>query len=226
MKILKVVAKAAKKAEVLIYDIIGDGMFGGVSAKNFAKDLAELGKLDEINVRINSPGGNVFDAVAIHNTLRKNGARVLIDIDGLAASAATIVVMAGHEIRAANNSMLMIHEPWIMTMGSAHELRESADILDKIRGTILDTYVARTGAPEKKISDMMLAETWFTAAEAQELGFVDKVTEELKVAACISAEMASRFKHLPEALSPAAQFQATPNKKMELMRASLRARSL
>jgi ATP-dependent Clp endopeptidase proteolytic subunit ClpP len=222
-------AKDKKKAEVLIYEEIGESWFGGLSAKHFAEELAKLGKLDEINVRINSIGGSVFDGIAIYNTLRANGAKIVVDVDGLAASIASVIVMAGDDRRAAANSMFMIHDPWIMTMGTAAELRTQADLLDKIRGTLLDTYVRRGGGDETKISDMMAAETWFTAIEAQDLGFVHEITEDLKIAAGVRPEILAKFKHAPEslrALAVEAAFTPTPNEKIQQMRAKLNARRL
>lgn len=224
-------AKGTKKAEVLIYEDIGDSWFGGMSAKRFAEDLAKLGKLDEINVRINSPGGSVFDGIAIYNTLRSNGARVVVDVDGLAASIASVIAMAGDTRRAAANSMFMIHDPWIMTAGTAADLREQAELLDKIRGTLLDTYVRRTGADETTLSDMMREETWFTADEAKELGFVSEITDELKIAAGYSPEIMAKYKHVPESLrnlvaAGVAAFTPAPNEKLQRMRASLNAKRL
>ena len=158
----------------------------------------ENGKLTEINVRINSAGGSVFDGVAIYNTLKKHAARITIDIDGLAASIASIVAMAGDEVRAAENSMLMIHDPWLVTSGSAGELRETAELLDKVRGQLLDTYTKRTGADEETISQMMTDETWMTASEAMDIGLIDSVTDEMQMAAHYDL---TKFKHPPKNLA-------------------------
>jgi ATP-dependent Clp protease protease subunit len=189
-------AKGKDAAEVLIYEDIGEGWFGGVSAKGFADDLKALGDgIKTINVRINSAGGSVFDGVAIYNTLRKHGARIEVDIDGMALSIASVIAMAGDEIRMAENALFMIHDPWTMTWGNAGELREQADLLDKIKGTLVDTYVARSGRSAAEVSDWMAAETWMTAQEAQERGFVNSITGALKMAAKFDA---SRFKNPPK----------------------------
>ncbi|MFV9616170.1 MAG: head maturation protease, ClpP-related, partial [Gammaproteobacteria bacterium] len=174
---------------------IGDGWMGGLSAKRFADELNALGKLTEINVRINSPGGSVFDGVAIYNTLVKNGANIIVDIDGLAASISSVIAMAGNEIRIASNALLMIHDPWGVFAGNADELRRQAELMDKVKGTLLDTYMNRAKASKKDVEQMMKDETWMTADEALENGFVDSVTDEMKMAAHFDLK---RFKHPPK----------------------------
>ena len=168
-------------AEITIYDDIGAGWFGGISADDFAKDLKALGKVDTLNVYINSAGGNVFDGVTIYNTLKRNPAKVVVNVDGLAASIASIIAMAGDEIIMAENAFMMIHDPWSVAAGSADDMREMADTMDKVRGQLLDTYVKRSGTDETVISDMMTAETWLTASEAQEYGLADTVGESLQI---------------------------------------------
>lgn len=189
--------KGDKTAEVLIYDTIGAGWMGGISAQDFAKDLKALGDLDTIYVRINSEGGSVFDGIAIYNTLIANKAKVTVDIDGLAASIASIIAMAGDTIRMANNALFMVHDPWTFAMGSADELRDQADLLDKVRDQLVTTYVSRSSIDADKVSALMADETWMSSQEALDHGLIDEVTEEIKMAACIHRE---RFKHAPESL--------------------------
>lgn len=231
----KIKAKGKKKAEVLIYEDIGDSMFGGMSAKRFADELKEHGPLDEINVRINSFGGSVFDGVAIYNTLRSSGAKIIVDVDGVAASIASIIAMAGDVRRTASNSMWMIHDPWIFTAGTADELRKQAELLDSVRGTLLETYVSRSGADEKTVSDMMKEETWLTADKVKELGFVTEITGELAVAASGNSEIRGHYKYVPECLgklvaasapAPVAAdpFVPQPNNNVISMRARVAAR--
>lgn len=197
---MKINNKGNGKAEILIYEDIGEGWMGGLSAKRFADDLKALGKLTEINVRINSPGGSVFDGVAIYNTLRKNGARIIVDIDGLAASIASIIAMAGHEINMASNAFMMIHDPWGLFAGNADELREQADLLDKVRGTLVDTYVGQAGEEKRNdIDEMMRAETWMTASEAEEHGLIHSITDEMQMAAHVDNSK-FKYKHIPEAM--------------------------
>ena len=149
-------------AEVLIYDEIGAY---GVSAKGF---LAELGALSEgaaIDLRLNSPGGSVFDAVAIHNALTRHAGSVTVWIDGIAASAASYVAMAGDEIVIPENAFLMIHDPSGLVVGTAADMREMAGTLDKIAAGMMRGYAARSGKPEDEIAALMAAETWFDGAE-------------------------------------------------------------
>lgn len=192
-------AKSSRKAEVLIYQDIGDGWVGGISAKRFADDLAKLGAMDEINIRVNSNGGSVFDGVAIFNTLKKNPARIVVDVDGIAASIASIICMAGDEIRMAANSFLMIHNPWIVASGTAGELRNIAARMDKVRETMLDTYANRPKTTRSKVSEWMNAETWFTADEALAAGLIDGVSQELKMAALSWFDL-SRYRNPPKQL--------------------------
>ena len=189
---MKIINKGNKKAEVLIYEDIGDGWMGGLSAKRFADDLNALGKLTEINVRINSPGGSVFDGIAIYNTLIKNGAKIIVDIDGLAASISSVIAMAGNEIRMASNALFMIHDPWGVFAGNADELRTQAELLDKVQGTLVDTYLNKATASKADIEQMMASETWMTADEALDHGFIDSISDEMQMAAHFDLK---RFKH-------------------------------
>ena len=188
-----------KKAEILIYDEIGDSYFGGLSAKQFITDLGKLPEVDIVNIRIHSEGGSVFEGINIYNAIKRMPARIEVDIDGLAASIASVIAMAGDEIRMAENSFMMIHDPWMFTGGTADELRGSADQLDQVRDVLMKTYVKRTGRDEEKISDMMAAETWMNAEEALEMGFIDSITGGMKMAAKVNHP--DRYKHVPEFLA-------------------------
>lgn len=192
--------KAAAKdtAEVWLYDVIGDS-WEGTTGKQFATDLKALGDVKTLNIFINSPGGSVFDGVAIYNVLRRHKARKVVQIDGIAASIASVIAMAGDEIRIALNGMMMIHDPWSIAIGTAEDFRKSADALDKVRESILNTYVERATATEDDLSAWMTAETWFTAEEAVDAGLADDVTDEVAMAAFAGLDV-SAFKHPPEAL--------------------------
>lgn len=183
-----------ESAEILLYEDIG-GWFG-ITADMFVKEIKSLGKISNINLRINSNGGNVFDGLAIHNYLKSHEARVTVDVDGLAASIASIIAMAGDEVRMADNAWMMIHDPWIVTGGTADELRQTADTMDGVRETLLDTYANKAGNRDE-ISDMMREETWLNAQAAEELGLIDSVTGSMKIAASVHKEW---FKHAPEEL--------------------------
>lgn len=188
---------AQKTLEIFIYDDIGANWFGeGITADRFVKDLKDAGDVKLINLRINSAGGSVTDGNAIYNALKRNSARKEVDIDGMALSIASIIAMAGDEVRMAANAMFMIHDPWGIVMGSAEALRKEADIMDKFKDGLVNTYVGKTGLKASDVSKMMTEETWFTAAEAAQQGFVDRVTDEVKVAAHVDLK-ARGFKNIP-----------------------------
>lgn len=190
--------------EIFLYDEIGDP-WDGTTAKGFAEDLKGLGDLRVLNVFINSPGGFVFDGVAIYNQLKRHKARKVVQIDGIAASIASVIAMAGDEIAIAANGMMMIHDPWAFAMGTATEMRKMADSLDKVRDSILGTYVRRTGADEERIVAMMAEETWFDAEDALELGFADKITDEVAIAAKAKGFDLSKYRNAPAELLKAAE---------------------
>src|SRR5258707_608582 len=120
------------RGEIWLYDQVGEGWFGGMSAKTFVAEVQKLGKVDLINLHINSPGGSVFDGVAIYNNLKSHPARIEVDVDGVAASIASVIAMAGDEIRMAANAMMMIHNAMGMTFGDAEDMRKTADLLDQL----------------------------------------------------------------------------------------------
>ncbi|WP_438362797.1 head maturation protease, ClpP-related [Nioella halotolerans] len=186
-------------AEVLIYDEIGAY---GVSAKGF---LAELGALPDdaaIDLRLNSPGGSVFDAVAIHNALSRHSGPVTVWIDGIAASAASYIAMAGDAIVMPENAFLMIHDPSGLVMGMAADMREMAGTLDKIAAGMTRGYAARSGKTEDEIAALMAAETWFSAAEALEVGLATQLAEPVRIAASFDI---GRFRNAPPELVEAVE---------------------
>ncbi len=170
-------------AEILIYGEIGLDWFDeGISAESLVKELAEL-DVATLDVRINSVGGQVFEGLAIFNALDRHPAKVTTHIDGMAASIASIVALAGDTVRIAENAFMMIHNAHGFSVGNALDMRRMADILEKLDGSLADTYVAKTGKSSKVIRAMMDEETWFNAAEALEAGMVDEVVEAMDVAA-------------------------------------------
>jgi len=160
-----------EEATVYLFDEIS---WFGVSADKFVKELQNI-TAGTIHVRINSPGGSVFDGTAIYNALKQHSARVIIHVDGLAASIASVIVMAGDEVVMGEGSYLMVHEPWSIMIGTADDFRQEADLLDKVGGTISGIYQGKTGKDAQEINDMMAAETWLTADEAVAMGFADRV---------------------------------------------------
>lgn len=189
------------KATVLIYEQIGADMWfgGGLTAKSFADDIKALGDgITEINVRINSPGGAVHDGLAIYNTLVSHPARIVVDIDGLAASAASFVAMAGEEIRIADNALMMIHLAQTMAMGDRHELERMAKTLAVHDQTIAGTYSKRSGQPAAKFLELMAEETWLSAQEALDLKMVDAITEgQAAATACAGPECLRLYRKPP-----------------------------
>lgn len=172
-------SKAAAPAEISIFDEIG---LWGVTAKQFIADLKAIDS-STIKLSINSPGGSVFDALAMFNALRQHPASIEVVIMGVAASAASLVAMAGDKIVMPENAFMMVHNPLNFAYGNADELREMADVLDKIGASLVATYVSRTGLPEEEVKALLDAETWLSAAEAVEKGFADEMQPAVKVAA-------------------------------------------
>lgn len=183
---------AGTSAEISIYDEIGGW---GIRAKDFAEEMKALKGIKEITLRLNSPGGSVFDGMTIYNLVKSHEAQVIVMIDGLAASMASVIAMAGDLIVMPENSMMMIHNPWTLTAGDAEELRKNADLLDKIKKAMISAYVNKTGLSEEVISQYMNDETWFTGSEAVELGFADEIDEPMQVAAMFDL---SNFQNSPK----------------------------
>lgn len=173
-------AKADQKAaDISIYDEIG---YWGVTAKQFIGDLKAL-DATTIKLAINSPGGAVFDALAIYNALRQHPAAVEVTIMGVAASAASLVAMAGDRIVMPENAFMMIHNPANIAFGTADDMREMADVLDKLGDSLVGIYAARTGLPDDEIRALLDAETWLNADEAVAKGFADELLPEFRAAA-------------------------------------------
>ena len=158
-------------ATVYVYDVID---WIGVNAEDFVKAINGL-DVKTIHLRVNSPGGDVFDARAIQTALKAHPARVVAHIDGMAASAAAFLVMAADEVEMARGAFFMIHNAWTVARGDARELRQVADLLDKVNASILEDFARKTGLENDLITEMMDAETWLNADEALEWGFVDRV---------------------------------------------------
>lgn len=192
---MKAAASGEKHTEVMIFDEIG---LWGVTAKDFATALKAIPEDHAITVRINSPGGSVFDGYAIFNALKSRAASVTTKVEGLAASMASIVALAGSKVTAAANSMFMIHNPWSGVAGDSEDLRKTADLLDKLTSQLVGIYAGKTKLPEDQVRAAMDAETWFTAAEAKEWGLVDEITDEIPAVASFDV---SRFRNAPQALA-------------------------
>jgi ATP-dependent Clp endopeptidase proteolytic subunit ClpP len=198
-------AKSAnKEADVFIYDEIGGF---GVTAKDFAAALKSIPKDHQITLRINSPGGSVVDGAAIYNLLAERSANIVTKIDGLAASMASVIALAGSKVLMADNALMMIHDPIGWAFGDSEEMRKTADVLDKFGEAIVNAYQKKTGKPENDIKAAMAEETWFTAAEAKEFGLVDEVSEPMKMAAKFDLQ---RFRNAPAGASAKAEAETPP----------------
>lgn len=179
----EVVAKAdSSEVDIFLYDHIVSSeeeaeWWGGVAPESFVKAVYAVDPSHTINLRVNSPGGSVFAARAMEQALRAHKGKVVVHIDGLAASAATFVSMAGDEIVMSKGAMFMIHKAWTGMCGNAEDLRKEADLLDKIDGTLAETYADKTGKDIAAITEWMAAETWFTAQEALDAGFATSIAE-------------------------------------------------
>ncbi len=166
-------AQADDEVEMLIFDYIG---WPFNDSGEVIRVIAEQ-KGKKITVRINSPGGDVFDALAIYNALTAHDAKVTTRVEALAASAASIILLAGKEVQAYQNAMLMIHEPLALVVGNQHDMRETADLLAKINENMVDIYAKQSSAGKKEVRDMLKDETWLTAKEAKEKGFIDTIID-------------------------------------------------
>jgi ATP-dependent Clp protease protease subunit len=166
---------------ISIYDVIGEDMWtgGGFTAKRMAAALRGIGK-NPVTVKINSPGGDMFEGIAIYNLLREHPAKVTVDVMGWAASAASIIAMAGDEIRMGLGTFMMVHNAWGIVIGNRHDMADGAKLFEGFDSAIADIYEARTGQNRKTIEKLMDAETFMGPSEAVERGFADSIADDLK----------------------------------------------
>lgn len=212
----------ADVADIYIYDEIS---WLGVDAQQFVKDLNQI-TAATINLHLHSPGGNLFDGIAIYNALKQHKSSVDVYIEGLAASSASIIALAGDKIYMAKNAFYMIHNPFICCCGNSDELRKMADTLDKFTGTMIQTYVTASGQSEKQIKDWLDAETWMTADEAKANGFIHEIIEEIEAKASYDLSV---YDNVPQSLlesfaanSKQQEPETKPdNKQLETMRMRL-----
>ncbi|RZU61748.1 head maturation protease, ClpP-related [Zhihengliuella halotolerans] len=190
-----------RSAEIFIYEQIG-GWFG-ISAQEFARELAAL-DVDDIDLRVNSPGGSVYDGVAIMNAIRRHPANVTATVDGIAASAASFLIMAADEIVMGRGAELMIHDAWTIAMGNADELAKDVANLNRLSDSIAALYSERAGGTGEQWRTAMKAETWYSAAEAVEAGLADRVDGSVEADADASAfSDVVRFAHAGRREAPA-----------------------
>ena len=192
----------AEKAEIWIYDQIGEDFWtgGGTTAKAFQKELSAV-TASQIDLHINSPGGEVFDGITIYNLLKQHPATITTYIDGIAASIASVIALVGDKVVMAENALYMMHNPSGMVIGNANDMRSMADVLDKVRGSMLTVYSGKSGKEDQAIVSMLDAETWMNADEALEAGFIDEIGGRMDMAACarfIPVMAKAGFKRIPE----------------------------
>tara|TARA_R100001463_G_scaffold63049_1_gene115987 strand:- start:559 stop:1575 length:1017 start_codon:yes stop_codon:yes gene_type:complete len=181
--------KSTKVVDVYIFDEIGSF---GMNAQSFIEEIKEY-KNSAINLHINCVGGDVFDGMAIYNILKKRTAKTTVYIEGIAASMGSVIALAADRVVMAENSLFMIHNAWGGAMGEAKEMKKTAALLDKISGEIADIYVKKTNLPLDRVKEMMDEETWLNADEALELGFIDSISDAIKMAAKYDV---SKFKNI------------------------------
>jgi len=191
-----------KTGELTLYGEISDVTWWGdeITPKQFKEDLDTLGDIDVLNVYINSPGGDVFAGQTIYSMLKRHKAKVNVYIDGVAASIASLITMAGDKVIMPANAMMMIHSPWTIAMGNAQDFRKLADDLDKIRESMIVAYESKSALTKDEIIKIMDNETWLTAEECKEYGFADEIEEAKQVAACVDEKYFAMYKNIPEEL--------------------------
>lgn len=173
-----VAEKNDKVASIDVFDVIGSDFFGeGFTAKRMSAALRSIGEDKDVVININSPGGDVFEAATIYNLVAQHKGHVTVNILGLAASAASVIAMAGDTVKISKIGFLMIHNSWSVVMGNKTDLREAADTLEQFDKSILAAYTGRATLEEKKIAKMMDNETWIGADDALEFGFADEIVE-------------------------------------------------
>lgn len=173
-----------KKAEIFIFEEIG---FWGITATDFIRDFKAI-EASEIDIHINSPGGEVMDGTAIYNVIRNSKKNITMIIDGLAASMASVIAMAGDKVIMADNSYFMIHNPAGLAWGEVEEMEKMIEILNNIKQQLITAYENKTGMDRERIAAMMDDETWLSAAEAQDMGFIDEVIKGQKKVALFDVE--------------------------------------
>lgn len=171
---MEIKAAVEDDTTISILGSIGEDFFGdGVTARRIAGALRNIGASKDVTVLINSPGGNVFEGIAIYNLLREHKGKITVKVLGIAASIASIVAMAGDRIEVPRSGFLMIHNSTVVAMGDRHDLREIAGVMESFDGVFASVYSAKSGMDEKTLMKMMDKETWLGGQEAVDKGFAD-----------------------------------------------------
>lgn len=202
--LFKINNKKDNSVEISIYTDIGVSYWSdSLSAKQFNEELKKIDdKVGQIDVRLNSPGGDVFDGITIFNRLKQHKANVTVYVDGLAASIASVIAMAGNKIIMSEGSQMMIHKPWTYTAGNSFILEDVIDRLNDVEEQIIGIYQRRTGLDRAEIKKMVSEETWIDAEKAVELGFADEARAlDVKIAASAMMERAMWINKAPKMLT-------------------------
>jgi ATP-dependent protease ClpP protease subunit len=193
--------KDKKYAELVLYGEIGQDFWGeGITAQSVNEAFKEFGDVEQLDVRINSMGGSVFDGVTIYNRIKQLGANTTVYIDGLAASIASIIAMAGDEVVISEGSVIMVHSPMVMTMGNAQDHENAIEILDTIEEEMIGIYARKTDLSRSELRKMLKTETWINSEEAIEMGFATSTSEDALMVACseqVVANYSKYFKNMP-----------------------------
>lgn len=211
----------ADEATIFVYDVI-DPYFG-ISAERFVRDLMAI-TAPVINLRINSPGGDVFEAQAMITAIGQHPSKVVAHIDGLAASAAAQIALAADEVEIAEGAFYMIHRSWTFAMGNSEDLISVAELLEKVDAEMVKHFMRETGQTEDQITTWVDDETWFNADEAVGYGFADRKAE--PSAATSNAWNLSVYEHVPKALLKPAALTQEPSASDEWLHQFERARRL
>lgn len=203
--VVRMETNAAGEAELSIFGPIGgDWWGGGITLDALKEAFDQVKDSAKIRILLNSEGGDAFDGMAMYNLLSKARDRLTVEVLGFAASAASVIALAGHELVIDEGAYLMIHEPWGVTVGPADDHRQTAELLEKMTGQFADLYAAHSSLSREAALDAMKAETWYTAADAVEAGFATAVGEDADVAA-MSFDLAQfKYKRAPAGLGGAA----------------------
>lgn len=189
--------------EVFLYEVIGDE---GVRAVDFIREIRSISTPD-LHVRINSPGGEVYEAVAMYHALRAHDSQITVFVDGLAASAASVVAMAGDLIIMGRGTRMMIHEAWGNANGNATQMKQAVEILDVTSDSLAKFYANRAGGTPAEWRQRMKAETWYSAEEAVDIGLADRVARGDRRAPAPAMDMAAVYALAPRSLSRAVRDQ-------------------
>lgn len=205
-RVLSARIKNSSELELMLYGEIGQDFFGyGIGAQDVADQIKQAGQFSSISLRINSPGGDVFEGAAIYNLIASQKVPVTVTIDGLAASAASYIAMVGNKVSMGQGAMIMIHNPWTLAIGDADDLRAQASVLDKVRDSMLSGYMRRYKGTQDELISALNAETWMTAEDAMQNGFCDEVITidpetDAKAKAFFAQFDLSLFKNAPDSL--------------------------